>query len=161
MDNVTGRPARHLCMRPCLVAFALVTVLLGIGGCTGNTSQPVSLPARPVSPTTIDHPQACHLFDEGPSFPIRPGQAGAPASFAPLLRQQFQIEMPTALSPDAAIAQDPRVVALLQVRHEPDGLTYTEFQATSIGRTLINVSQRASPNGPAVMHHITITVRCQ
>lgn len=160
MDNVTGRLARHLCMRRRLVAFALVTVLLSIGGCTADTSRPVLLPARPVSPTTMDHPHACHLFDEGPSFLIRPGQAGAPASFAPLLRQQFQIEMPTALSPDAAIAQDPRVVALLQVRHEPDGMTYTEFQATSIGRTVITVSQRASPNGPAVTQSVTITVRC-
>lgn len=157
---MTGHPARDLFVRPCLVAFALVTVLLGIAGCTANTSRPGSSPVRPVSPTTIDHPQACHLFDEGPSFSLRPGQAGAPASFAPLLRQQFQIEMPTALSPDAAIAQDPRVVALLQVRHDPDGLTYTEFQAISIGRTVINVSQRASPNRPAATQHITIMVRC-
>jgi hypothetical protein len=133
------------------VAAILIAVLLPATGCTG----------RGHTTHTAEHPDGCQVWDEGPSVPAHPSALTPPPTLMPILRQQFQTDLLTRLSPASAIADDPRVLKFLQVRHEPNGHTYTEFQAVGVGTTTVHAAQLGTGNTPTTTLRLTVTVRCR
>lgn len=142
-----GTASGHLpSMKVQRVAGACVAALLALVGCTGRTHDMAEAPSSSASsaPATIEHPGGCYLWPESPTFPVHPDGGARPPTFTANLREQFQTAEPTRLTPDPVVVDDPSVVQVILVRHEMDGMTYTELQAVGVGKTVVHV-----PLGPA------------
>jgi hypothetical protein len=46
------------------------------------------------------------------------------------------------------------------VRQGPNGLTYTEFQAVRVGRTVVTAERRERPDGPTTILRLVVRVVC-
>jgi hypothetical protein len=131
-------------------AVAAVGSAAVLVGCLGG--------AEPDKATLAD-PHGCAVDDEGPAALYRPTE-GRPEQLAVILRTQFQTALSTETSPDAAVARDPSVLKRLRVRQGPNGLTYTEFQAVRVGRTVVTAERRERPDGPTTILRLVVRVVC-
>lgn len=125
----------------------LLISALAISGCTNGTA-------------TADHPNGCQAWNEGPPVPTHPSAGASPATFTAYLRQPFQTVLPTATSPNRAIADDPRTLKFLWLTHKANGQTYTGFEAVGVGTTTVRVESLATAGRPAATLRLTVTVRC-
>ena len=100
-------------------------------------------------PPTVDDPQGCRVWPEGPAVLVSPGE-----HVSVILAQQFQVvsEGPAQVDVDRGV---PRAVRRLGVRMA-SGRTYSEFRAERIGRSVIRIGRPGTVRVPAV----SVSVRC-
>ena len=129
-----------------------------------STSSAPSGPAAPtatigVEPATLDDPRGCTVAGEGPSAIVTTSLASPPRQFSALLGQQFETAELTAVSPGRSSASDGRVLKVIGFQAEPNGMTYTEFQAVGIGPSLLTVT-RTNVSGATSRLQVLVTVAC-
>jgi hypothetical protein len=132
-------------------ATAFVLAAAVASGCTTDGKQ--------LSPTAV--PSGCDIWPEGPAAVTHPAASDPAPEYVAMLREQFEVALPSKLSPDAATADDSHVLKVLSVRHAPNGQTYTEFLAVSIGTTIVRVAQRPTPTTPKATPQLSVMVRCR
>jgi hypothetical protein len=144
------------------VAVSVIT-LIALAGCGGRHIVAVaSSPSATASVrATLADPAGCYLWPESPTFVVHPDGGAKAPTFIANLREQIQIVEPTRLTPNPFVTDDPSVVQVVLVRHELDGMTYTEIQAVGVGKTVVHVTLGSAAGAKATTLRLVVNVECR